>query len=377
MSTLSKKEALEQAMIALDNKYLDHVRFEGALNLIKAAIKYPNETKLLCVIGPTGVGKSKLYRETKRFVDDYAKGLPVPLAVPCVAFEVPQVNQYNFSWPTFYEHYLKALQPPLPPDKRVLKELLGTSQYRSNDTKLMNALENRRPLVTLLDEAQHLTQISNSRHWLNHMEHIKSLANRSNVLHVCFGTYDLARMINLSGQLARRTRVIHFSRYSIGSSREDATEFSNIVQKCQRVINIAHFIDLRQHRPYLYRHSAGCVGTLKQWILSALQHALAEGRDAVKIEDLKATELTDRALYTMINEITEGEKNLSSKLDTHDYKQLQILLGDDLPVEEMRPPNSGSDLAGQVKKQSVGEPSPRRLPIQPLFDDERDQMRIA
>jgi hypothetical protein len=376
-ATIQPQAALEHAKAALGATFLDHERFEWAFKQIKGAIKYPTDTKLLCVIGPTGVGKSRLFNSTKEFVKEYAAGMPTPIDIPFVGFEVPVVNQYNFSWPTFYGTYLKELQPPLPADRSVVYEIARPSSRReNNDTLLMQALAHRRPLVTLLDEAQHLTQVSNSRHLLNHMEHIKSLANRSNILHICFGTYDLARMIRLSGQLARRTHVIHFSRYD-AEKPEEAEIFGQAVKDVQKVMKIAHFTDLWSNRAYLYRHSLGCIGTFKTWVLNALQEALAMGRDTITMEDFKARELSEAKLYTMLNEISDGERSLRDELEDGEHRQLQLKLGEINDEEELPKFPPSSDLTTQGRKRRVAERNPKRDPIGPLLPSEDNELQSA
>jgi hypothetical protein len=56
------------------------------------------------------------------------------------------------------------------------------------------ALRYRRPRAVLIDEAQHLFALASGRRLEDQLNVLKSLANRSNTVHVLFGTYELLRV---------------------------------------------------------------------------------------------------------------------------------------------------------------------------------------
>ena len=97
---------------------------------------------------------------------------------------------------------------------------------------LESAIRQRRPLAFLVDEAQHLAKIAGGRKLQDQLDCVKSLAIRTQTVHVLAGTYDLLILRQLSGQLSRRTRHIHFAlprryrRRRTGFS-ERPVEFSN------------------------------------------------------------------------------------------------------------------------------------------------------
>jgi hypothetical protein len=61
-----------------------------------------------------------------------------------------------------------------------------------------------------VDEAQHLARISSGRRLSDQLDVIKSIANRTQTVHVLFGTYELMAFRNLSAQLSRRSMDLHF-----------------------------------------------------------------------------------------------------------------------------------------------------------------------
>ena len=62
---------------------------------------------------------------------------------------------------------------------------------------------------------------------------IKSIASRSQTVHVLIGTYELLAFRNLSAQLSRRSVDLHFSRYR-AESADDIEVFQNAVFTFQK-----------------------------------------------------------------------------------------------------------------------------------------------
>lgn len=154
---------------------------------------------------------------------------------------------------------------------------------------------------------------------LEQMTRIKSFVNRTNVLHVLFGTYELAHLTRLSGQLARRCEVVHLARYrAAGVSMEDGNAFLKIVGDFQHGLPVAHHLDLRTEFKYLHERTIGCVGILRDWLMNALGHAQRVGRTAITKADLEATARSISELRTILDEVLSGEQLLSERQDDFD-----------------------------------------------------------
>ena len=83
-----------------------------------------------------------------------------------------------------------------------------------------HALERLHVQAVVIDEAQHLMQVVAPLKPADQLDWLKSMTNRTNVLHVLVGTYDLCDFRNLHGQAARRGRDLHFPRYHIDTATE-------------------------------------------------------------------------------------------------------------------------------------------------------------
>lgn len=310
----------------LDRRLVEHERFDDAVKRIVSHIIFPTDTKIIWVIGPTGVGKSRLADRIRRCIlaepaiADKIKNDPG--CVPSVSFEVPcNSSNHQFAWRPFCNLYLDQLKSPFVPTDRNLSALPDADPRRGPEHLVLNAIQHRRPLLTLLDEANHFANVASGKVLLEQMTRIKSFVNRTNVLHVFFGTYDLAPLTMLSGQLARRADVIHFGRYR-AEVEEDIKAFVTVVRNFQEMIPVAHHYDLATRSMYLHERSLGCVGTLKTWLVRALAHAYADNRKAIQHADLEATALGIDKLSTMLDEAIIGENRMEKggKLDLEIFR---------------------------------------------------------
>jgi energy-coupling factor transporter ATP-binding protein EcfA2 len=302
-----KTQSLLNVAETLNSGTIPHRRFKEASDRLVRLIRFPTDTKLALVIGPTGAGKSKLIEYVSAVIAEVASDAIQKDRgqVPCVSFEVPSVQIGNFHWPSFYEIYLNQLKTVLLPFKDS-PDLTSSSGYSKLDNVVIKALQHRRPLATLLDEANHFAQVTSAKLLSQQMDRIKSLANRSGVLHICFGTYEVARMMGVSGQLARRTEVIHLPRYHV-EDEEDMAEFEGIVAGFAQALPLAKDLDLRDHVMFLHERSLGAVGALKTWITRALAIAEDQGRRHLILEDFRKSVMPLYKLETMLKEATDGE----------------------------------------------------------------------
>ncbi len=365
MSSTTTIHPLIDAQKRLTRRLVEHTRFDETMQQIISHIQFPTDTKIIWVIGPTGVGKSRLAEKIvskvlkdpiigERFKDD-------PGSIPSVSFEVPCVSSnHQFAWRPFCELYLDQLKAPITTSDRKVAELPDAGKYRGPEHLVLNAIQHRRPIVTLLDEANHFANVASGKVLFEQMTRIKSFVNRTNVLHVFLGTYELAPLTRLSGQLARRSEVIHFGRYR-AEAEADVKDFAKVVRGFQQSIPVAHHYNLESHVAFLHERSLGCIGTLKNWLMRALAHAFNDAREAIRHSDLEATALGIDRLTTMLDEIIQGENSMGEGTQT----DLDIFLE---KLGHLEPDATERDLFGQKtsrasRTRKAFEPLPRRFPV--------------
>ena len=107
------------------------------------------------------------------------------------------------------------------------------------------------------------------------MDTLKSLASKSRVPFVLFGTYEILKFRNLSGQLIRRGIDIHLPRYRL-EIKEDRDAFQSVLWTFQRHLPFYEEPKLVENWEYFYIHSIGCIGNLKIWLNRTVEYSLMD-----------------------------------------------------------------------------------------------------
>lgn len=322
--------------------------------LLNAIHEVPSNS-LILVIGPTGVGKTTLRAKVEQLLAaelfpelEVDRGrLPV-VSVECVAPE-----SGSFSWRDHFRRLLLQMEEPLVdykinPDApvrirdRVVRFMpsaraVGAEYHHAVE----RALACRRPVAVLIDEAQHMARMGSGRRLSDQLDVIKSLANRTNTVHVLIGTYELLAFRNLSAQLSRRSIDIHFPRYR-ADSPNDLKAFRTIVKSFEQQLPLPQPPDLLNEWEYLYERSIGCVGILKDWLVRVLVSLSRRNADSVTRKDLNAHAPGVAQCDKMLSEATEGE--ISLRESTEAWRHLRTRLGL-RPMEDDREKLSAGSVA--------------------------------
>jgi len=274
----------------------------------------------------------------------------------------------TFNWRDHFNRMLRGMDEPLIADKLTGQRLSGersangrfTPGPRAAGFELQYAVEqalcHRRPAAVFVDEAQHLGRIASGRKLSDQLDMVKSIANRTQTVHVLLGTYELLAFRNLSGQLSRRCLDVHFARYC-ADSRDDLEAFKNVLLTFQTQLPIPA-CDLVQAWDLLYERSLGCVGIVKEWLLRAVTTALADGKPTLTRTHLKESALSPSQCEKILAEIREGEMSLNE--DEGSCSRLRVLLGlDAKSLDEPSQPHR--EAAVPIKKRRrAGQRSPKR-----------------
>ncbi len=356
---------LREAHQKLDRTLVSHQRFDEAVGFIRARLLFQSDSKLLFVVGPSGVGKTRAYSTAQKIILDLLKeGLFEDLTrIPYVAFEVGSTSIGNFAWGPFYHEYQKHLRMPLVPSKAVLDELPFISKQEGPHEVLVSAINHRRPYATLLDEANHLCQVANPRLIAQQLNKIKSLANKTGVLHIMFGTYELAAVLDASEQLARRGDTFHFARYRKHVPGEMGA-FSAMVKRFQGALPFHHTIDLCSNIDFIYERCIGCGGTLKTWLVSAMSYACRNNRDHITFDDMVATAMAPNKLRVMLHAAQRGEELLDDRSNGLEVLRLMI---DSKPGDQQTFGLPGVSVGSPKRKGSPIERNPSSDPVGGAF----------
>jgi energy-coupling factor transporter ATP-binding protein EcfA2 len=193
-----------------------HPRLMHVKDRLLSAIRGAAPGSLVLVLGPTGVGKTTLRLKCEQVLTaEMMAALQCdPGQLPFVSVEAVASLTGSFNWRDHFSRMLRGMDEPLIADKlngqRIGGERSPTGRYtpvpRAAAFELQHAVEqalsHRRPAAVFVDEAQHLGRIASGRKLSDQLDVIKSIANRTQTVHVLFGTYDLLSFRNLSCQLS-------------------------------------------------------------------------------------------------------------------------------------------------------------------------------
>ena len=319
-----------------------HACFKQVLSAVRCALDHPGDDAIILIVGPTGVGKSRLLERLKSELMEAALDamLADPGLIPALFVEARKPDSPGpFNWREYYERILLdakeiLIDSKLTPDRaKSLRNPEGylKSRYTNTAVDLRFAVEQclryRQVKTILTDEAQSLAVVSTGRGLNDQMENIKSLANLTRVTHTLAATYAGLSLIQLSGQLCRRITVIEFGRYRPTSTDDaDIRAFQNTLHTFQMLLPLQEPPDLLTHWEYLFVNSLGCVGTLKGWLEQALGQALEDKARTLTLTHLERTVKPPQSLLKMYQEIVEGEARIQ-ELYAVSQDTLRALLG--------------------------------------------------
>lgn len=342
------------------NFTIAHPKLKDAFKELEDNISVADKNEILLVYGPSGVGKSTLF---KKIIEHYTKVHLEEMIkdegfIPIIGEEAIAPDDGRFDWKDFYIRSLDTLHEPLIDKKRIINDNAKIFNSPANNKNayrraIENALIYRKTRVFLIDEAQHISRIARGKSLRNQMDILKSLASVSMLPFVLFGTYEILKFRNLSGQLIRRGMDVHFPRYK-AEKEEDREAFQNILWTFQKHLPFEEEPQLVDDWEYFYIHSVGCVGNLKIWFNRTVEYSLLNNpeKKTLKLSDFKKFEISMDKIERMADESIEMER-LVEDVDAERKKRVLLKFGFE---------NKTDETTQKIEKQKrrVGERKPNR-----------------
>ena len=341
------------------------------------ALREPAGAALIFVVGPTGVGKTTLLAQIEKRLIDLVKmqGHAGLTQLPALKLDAVSPALTQFKWGDYYQRALLLLQQPrieyvlddqeqMP---RLARQVSGPAERPwkgvSNTAGLRlifeQALLHRKPYAILIDEAEHIAKAARGSKLLDQLDHLKSLAIMTRVVHVLVGTYDLMVFRNLSAQLSRRSIDVHFARYR-ATSQTEVRAFKSVLWSFQHNLPLEEEPDLLQQWKYCYERSIGCVGVLKDWLTRALAEAIERGEKTLGQSLLEQHALSVDRCTQMVTEAAAGEAALTE--DDQAAYRLRVRLGLEVGPAEQQEQARRSEPSPR-RRLRVGQRNPTRDPV--------------
>lgn len=314
-------------------KQIAHSKLKNAFDSLSWVIQQEPENveELHLLVGPSGCGKSTLMKRIEaeiliRYEADMAAD---PGMIPVIYVQLTAPQDGNFNWKDFFSRLLESFNDVLIRKKIILhpeaildgevivaiRSLVREELRRA----VRNSFSHRKTKFLLLDEAGHLLITKTGIPARVQFEIIKSVAQELHIPIILSGDYALLRILELNGQLTRRTEVIHFPRYSVNEMSEpgnlDGVSFRNSVYSLLEAMPVSKEDGLIEHIDYFYQNSMGVIGLLKKWFKRALWKALMSDERVLTREILHSTRWSNKSLKLMIAEARLGETQLEDIAD--------------------------------------------------------------
>lgn len=312
----STASPVDDSVSAISGKRIRHTRVSEILTELETLIYPESQDSILLVCGPSGAGKTTLakhlvstaLRQGRQLMESN-RGV-----IPAIYIEAPSSGESVFSWRLFYEKILVQLgdDQAIPkvaygvnPDTGRVIRPLGTSRntLAALRTAVERGLRERKVQFLVIDEAAHIIrQTRGSRRLEIQLDTLKSLANLCGTQIVLVGAYDLYQLVSLSGQIARRTHVLHFERYR-DDRPEDVRAFKSCVASYEKALPGLWADKLSRYSHALLFNTLGCIGTLSRVLTRSAKLSGGTWSD----DALRRASLTEAQRTRILEEILDGE----------------------------------------------------------------------
>ncbi|MFL5586952.1 MAG: ATP-binding protein [Ktedonobacteraceae bacterium] len=323
---------LRERLEAFKNLKVKHPRLEEMDRALTRAIHEHTSYTLLALYGPSGVGKSTVMKRVAKLCREEETSRSV---VPVVVVQASPEDIGASARLDYYRQVLLQLRGHVAVKDRLMNlALANKSGKKSTDPAewldMREAVEYAFDLLgvktVFVDEAQHLMYVDTPHKPAAQLDWLKSLTNRTNVLHVLVGNFDLYDFCHLNGQAARRMRDLHFPRYHFDNKTE-CEEFVGVLRLLlERVPLDVDVPGLLSHWRWFGEWSLGCIGILGDWMVETVVSLCKEGETTLTLEAMKRHALQADQRLRLEMEARTGEYKIE-RAKAQSEQELQQLLG--------------------------------------------------
>lgn len=306
---------MEKLQIPNLNININHRNWIEALEEAFAYLTCSQPSEVVCIVGPSRAGKTKLIEQLKALLVGEQS---IEDSGEISAVSVTAANSGpngSFSTKSFVLRMLNELKHPMYSEieggndqEGVVSHLARVPEHRLRQAA-EHALIQRNVQYLFIDEAQHILHSSKRTDSAEAiLDSWKCLAQDANLVLVLVGAYPLLRVIQNSPHLLGRKHQVHMPRYQ--PYGDDLIQFTAVLVSYEQLLG-SYCLNgvLKNNKKLLYKYSLGCVGLLKLWLKRSL--AIANLRKvAISKSILQETKLSNDEIEAIEKEIIAGERTL-------------------------------------------------------------------
>ena len=305
------------------------------LNIIAARIdrllNSERNQRIVLLVGPAGVGKSVVCKYsvdevTKRYFSTERNDKQT---IPAILVEANAPESGGFDWRLLYADSVEAMHGPLVDNSISLARRAIHGKFvdvpdfsarpgtlKALRTRFYSVVEQRKTTNVFIDEGSNILSTDNSQSLLRQANVLKTIVNKTNIRIVLAGAYDLFVLATKSGQLARRTAIVHFEPYSMQSIKD----FTKALVSLQEYLPFYPPVSLEPFASNLFSSSQGCVGNLKDVLYDAVDRAI-DANTTITKELLNDSYLAPEQIRQLRSEMFEGYKKVTGRPHPDDDKK--------------------------------------------------------
>lgn len=347
---------------------VDHPILTDTLNTLDESANPFLEKRLILLVGGSGVGKTALMNRLVHRRVARMKKLIVenPQIVPAIFVEVEAPDDGKFLFSSLYREALTQMNAALIErtlplvERRINERLITTiaiekSGLRLNPSALkarfLENLVERQVDMLCIDEAINIFKVGRPKsekdrtaQLKDQTDKLKTSVNKTPTSLILCGAYDFLDLTMTSGQIARRSLIIHMSPYTMKDGLEG---FATALVGLFGHLPTEHQLDPKEHATELFLQCLGCIGILKNILSKALLHSLTL-KTALTINLVRKSYLTASQLEVIRNEMSDG---ISKVQELMTMEQLAA-------KAEQAAPTHDKSASVQSKKLAPGETTP-------------------
>lgn len=308
-------EQLSKARDAILASRIEHAHFLRAVDELFNALTSMRPGEVVLSVGPSRVGKSSSIAEAlNRIYGPKAERrscqIPYVFVEACNTSNGGALSTKSFMWDACkaIEHPLYG--SPLPSDP--LGEELHQRINRTPESVLRSAFEHATSAMGtqffIIDEAQHFKYVTGRGGAEATLNSLKCLANRTGMVLVLVGSYELLDMLCLAPHLVGRQVTIEFPRYRDHLAHDRAC-FKGVLAAWSKLLPFDQpDTSLLTWKKFLHEQTFGCVGLLSIWLRAALASAISANESTFSLAALRRMQMVLGFRAAIESEITRGEQ---------------------------------------------------------------------
>lgn len=314
---------VEKLLERFNKEFVTHRNFSWCERSIFNHLTLLLPGEVLTVVGPSRVGKTSAVKAA--LMNAFGAGAFEPEG-PCV-WIIDGNNREGgwFSTRAFYIEGCSAAGHPIygvpADDETGLGAAFNARISRTPEAVFRSAFERclitRKVRYLVIDEAHHVMHTrGGDAASARILDSWKCLAEKTGVVLILIGTYQLLYLTSLAPHLIGRQTVVEFRNYRVGEEGDVAAFQAVLSYYSKWVPTEPGSESLRPWGRLLFEGSLGCVGLLSRWLRRALAYGAINNKRYISEAGLTATKEIPLHYQALRDDIDFGDELMRGSSDT-------------------------------------------------------------